>query len=268
MSDQSTLARSAPPPNLYAVRVEDVRHYTDRLFAFTTERPAGFRFRSGEFVMIGLLNGEKPLLRAYSIASPAWDDGLSFYSIKAPDGPLTSRLAEIEPGDEILLGRKPTGTLVLDALTPGKRLFLLSTGTGVAPFASLIRDPETYERYDEVILTHTCRTAPELRYSEEVVAAAWADPLVGEAASGKLRYVASLTRESFALEGRITRLISNGALFAALNCAPLDPDVDRIMICGSMPMLQDLKQMALAAGFVEGSNQAPGSFVVERAFAG
>ena len=148
MTDQGALLH-APPANLYVSRVESVQHYTDSLFAFTCERPAALRFRSGEFVMIGLMAGARPLLRAYSIASPAWDDQLAFYSIKVPDGPLTSRLQNIKPGDEILIGRKPTGTLVLDALTPGRRLFLLSTGTGVAPFASLIREPETYERYDQ-----------------------------------------------------------------------------------------------------------------------
>lgn len=268
MSDDTTAERAAIPSNLYAVRVESVRHYTDRLFAFTCERPAAFRFRSGEFVMIGLMTEAKPLLRAYSIASPAWDDQLGFYSIRVPDGPLTSRLGAIQPGHEILLGRKPTGTLVHDALTPGKRLFLLSTGTGVAPFASLIRDPETYERYEDVILTHTCRSATELDYSAEVVAAACADPLVGEEARAKLRLVTSLTRAPHALEGRITTLIANGGLFAAIGGAPFDPADDRIMICGSVPMLGDLKQIALAAGFVEGANHEPGTFVVERAFAG
>lgn len=267
MSEQATALRTAPPSNLYAARVESVRHYTDKLFAFTCERPAGFRFRSGEFVMIGLMNGEKPLLRAYSIASPAWDDVLAFYSIKAPNGPLTTKLQLIQPGDEILIGKKPTGTLVLDALTPGKRLFLISTGTGIAPFASLVRDPETYERYDEVILTHTCRTDAELDYGREVVAAAQTDPLVGEEASSKLRHITSLTREAHSLEGRITHLISNGALFTALGAGAFDPEKDRIMICGSAPVLHDVKAIALAAGFQEGSNHEPGSFVVERAFA-
>lgn len=267
MSDL-TVARAAPPSNLYVARVESVRHYTDKLFAFTCERPATLRFRSGEFVMIGLMNGERPLLRAYSIASPAWDDTLSFYSIKVPDGPLTSRLQHIEPGAEILIGRKPTGTLVLDALTPGRRLFLLSTGTGVAPFASLIREPETYERYDEVIVTHTCRTDAELDYSREIVAATFADPLVGEMAQGKLRLVTSLTREEHPLQGRVTTLIENGELFRSFNGNPFDPALDRVMICGSVPMLQDLKTIALKAGFVEGSNHEPGSFVIERAFAG
>ncbi len=268
MSEASTRVHAAAPPNVYTARVEAVRHYTDKLFAFSCERPAGLRFRSGEFVMIGLMNGERPLLRAYSIASPAWDDQLSFYSIKVPDGPLTSRLQNIQPGDEIVLGRKPTGTLVLDALTPGRRLFLLSTGTGVAPFASLVRDPDTYARYEQVVLTHTCRTAPELEFSREIVAAAVSDPLVGEEAARQLRYVTSLTRSDHVLEGRITALIHNGALFDALQTSSFDPVQDRIMICGGAPMLQDLKQIVSAAGFVEGANHEPGTFVIERAFAG
>lgn len=259
--------RPAVPANLFAVKVLSVTHYTDKLFAFTCERPPSFRFRSGEFVMIGLMNGEKPLLRAYSIASPAWDETLAFYSIKAPNGPLTSRLQNIQPGDEILIGKKPTGTLVLDALKPGRRLFLVSTGTGIAPFASLIRDPETYARYDEVILTHTCRTDRELDYGRELVAATLADPLVGEDAQKKLRHVTSLTREPHPIEGRITTLIESGKLFDAIGAPPLDPAVDRIMICGSAAMLQDMKAIALSYGFAEGANSEPGEFVIERAFA-
>jgi len=267
MTDQATL--SAPPPaNVHVSRVLDVRHYTDRLFAFSCERPASLRFRSGEFVMIGLRTAAKPLLRAYSIASPAWDEQLSFYSIIAPGGPLTSRLQHIAPGDEILIGRKPTGTLVHDAVLPGKRLFLLSTGTGIAPFVSLIREPETYERFEEVILTHTCRTAAELAYGFETVAAAYDDPLVGEEARSKLRHITSLTREPHGLEGRITTLIENGGLFEALSAPSFDPLTDRIMICGSAAVLQDLKSLAVDKGFVEGANHEPGSFVVERAFAG
>lgn len=268
MTDLDIAARAGPPPNLYVSQIESVRHFTDALFAFTCERPAALRFRSGEFVMIGLMNGDRPLLRAYSIASPAWDDRLAFYSIKVPDGPLTSRLQHIRPSDELLIGKKPTGTLVLDALTPGRRLILLSTGTGVAPFVSLIRDPETYERFDEVILTHTCRTSAELIYSVETVEEAKADPLVGEQAREKLRHVTSLTREAHPLQGRITDLIASGALFESLGDAPLDPGTDRVMICGSVAVLRDLKEVALAAGFIEGANHEPGSFVVERAFAG
>jgi ferredoxin--NADP+ reductase len=245
-----------------------VKHYTDNLFAFSCERPTSLRFRSGEFVMIGLMNGPKPLMRAYSIASSTWSDELSFYSIKVANGPLTSRLQHIQPGDRILVGRKPTGTLVLDALRPGRRLFLISSGTGIAPFASLIRDPETYERYEQVTLTHTCRTASELAYGEEVVAAAKADPLVGAEAAAKLRHVTSLTRDTHALEGRITHLIEGGALFAHLGAAPLDPSQDRVMICGSVPVLTDMKALVERVGFVEGAHSEPGSFVIERAFVG
>jgi ferredoxin--NADP+ reductase len=257
----------APPASVNVVRVLSVQHYTDSLFAFTCERPPSLRFRSGEFVMIGIMNGERPLLRAYSIASPSWGETISFYSIKAPDGPLTTKLQKVQPGDHILIGKKPTGTLVLDALLPGKRLFLLSTGTGLAPFASLIREPETYERYEEVILTHTCRTAPELDYGNEIVEAAKNDPLVGEEAQAKLRHITSLTRDPHPLTGRITKLIENGGLFKALNAPAFDPVSDRIMICGSVPMLHDTKALAEAHGFIEGSNHEPGTFVVERAFA-
>lgn len=265
MADQATL--DIVPSNTFSAKVRSVRHYTDRLFAFACERPASFRFRSGEFVMIGLIgDGARPLLRAYSIASPAWDEELAFYSIKVLDGPLTSRLQHIRKGDQILIGRKPTGTLVLDALKPGRRLFLLSTGTGIAPFASLIRDPDTYGRYDQVILTHTCRTAPELAYGKEIVAAAHADPLVGEAASVQLRHVTSLTREPHPLQGRITTLIENGRLFEVLGETAFDAAEDRLMICGSNPMLADLKQMALRRKFTEGALSEPGDFVVERAF--
>jgi len=267
MADQATF-NIAPPANLHASRVVSVKHYTDKLFAFTCARPGSFRFRSGEFVMIGLMNGAKPLLRAYSIASPAWDETLSFYSIKAPDGQLTARLQHIQPSDEVLLGRKPTGTLVHDALLGGKRLYMISTGTGIAPFASLIREPETYERFDEIVLTHTCRADAELAYGREIVAAAHDDPLVGEEARAKLLHFTSLTRETHAHEGRITTLIENGALFDALNVPPLDPTHDRVMICGSVAMLQDVRALVLERGFSEGANHEPGTFVVERAFAG
>jgi ferredoxin--NADP+ reductase len=267
MADTLSLALPAPPSNLFAANVLGVTHYTDTLFAFTCTRPASLRFRSGEFVMIGLMNGDKPLLRAYSIASPAWDEALTFYSIKAPNGPLTSRLQHIQPGEEILVGRKPTGTLVLDALSPGGRLWLISSGTGIAPFVSLIRDPETYERYEQVMLTHTCRSDPELEFGREAVAAALSDPLVGDSARAKLQHVTTLTRAPHAIAGRITDLIAGGALFSKLGIPDPDPAHDRIMICGSVPMLSDMKAIALARGFEEGSNHQPGGFVIERAFA-
>ncbi|MGQ0533601.1 MAG: ferredoxin--NADP reductase [Caulobacteraceae bacterium] len=264
---QTALADRPIPAHLFSAPVLDVTHYTEKLFAFSCARPPALRFRAGEFVMIGLMVGEKPLLRAYSIASPTWDDVLSFYSIKVPDGPLTTRLQHIKPGDDILVGRKPTGTLVLDALRPGVRLFLIATGTGLAPFASLVREPDTYARYDEVILTHTCRVDRELEYGREVVAAARADLLVGDLACARLRYVTTLTRAPHPIQGRITNLIADGVLFADLNAPALNPERDRIMICGAAPVLRDMKAIALAAGFDEGSNHHPGGFVIERAFA-
>ena len=204
------------PANVHAERVVSVTHYTDSLFSFRITRPQSFRFRSGEFVMIGLPNAEKPVYRAYSVASPAWDDELEFYSIKVPDGPLTQHLQKIEPGDIVLLRPKPTGTLVLDALVPGKRLFLIATGTGLAPFASLVRDPETYEKFEEVYMTNTCRDVADLRYGDELFSAATADPLIGEIAGGRLTYYASTTRQESKHMGRITTLIENGKLFADL----------------------------------------------------
>lgn len=248
--------------------VLSVHHYTDRLFKFRITRPPTFRFRSGEFVMIGLPreNG-KPLLRAYSIASPAWDEELEFFSIKVPDGPLTSRLQKIEPGDKVLLGKKPTGTLVHDALTPAKRLYMFSTGTGIAPFASLTRDPETYQKFDEVILTHTCREVAELAYGEELAAALPDDPLCDEHAH-KFRLYNSVTRESYARQGRITDLMTTGKLFQDLGVPPLNRETDRVMICGSQDMLADTKALCEKAGLVEGSNASPADFVIEKAFAG
>jgi len=256
------------PGSVNLVTVVDVHHWTDSLFSFRVTRPDSFRFRSGEFVMIGLMVDGKPLLRAYSVASPSWDHELDFFSIKVPDGPLTSRLQKIQPGDEILLGKKPTGTLVLDALLPGKTLYLLSTGTGIAPFASVIRDPETYDRFEKVVLTHTCRTVAELAYGEKLVADTLNDPLVGEMVAGRLIHYTSTTREDYPRTGRITDLIQSGKLFADLSMPPFDPATDRVMICGSMAMLQDTKAVVEAAGLEEGSNAKPGQFVIEKAFAG
>ena len=256
------------PANVYAERVVSVTHYTDRLFAFRTTRPASFRFRSGEFAMIGLPNAAKPVFRAYSIASPAWDEELEFFSIKVPDGPLTQHLQKIQPGDTVLLRQKSTGTLVLDALTPAKRLYMIATGTGFAPFASLVRDPETYEKFDEIIVTNTCRDVAELRYGTELIEGVREDPLIGELVEGRLKYYATTTRETSPRMGRITKLIEDGTIFTDLGLPPLDPAIDRIMICGSMAMLNDVKDLAEARGFVEGANNAPADFVVERAFVG
>ena len=272
MSIESTPQTAAPKVNPNAPTEEtvlDVEHYTDRLFRFRITRPMSFRFRSGEFVMIGLRKDDgKPLLRAYSVASPAWDEELEFYSIKVPDGPLTSRLQSIQPGDKVLLGKKPTGTLVLDALTPAKRLYMFSTGTGFAPFASLVRDPDTYERYDEVIVTHTCREVAELMYSKTLINDLVNDPLVGEMVEGKLRLYTTTTRETSDRMGRITTLIENGKLFEDLGVPRLNPETDRAMICGSNEMLQDLKALMIKHDLTEGSNAAPAEFVIEKAFAG
>jgi ferredoxin--NADP+ reductase len=254
--------------NVHAETVVSVKHYTDRLFSFRVTRPQSFRFRSGEFVMIGLPNAEKPVFRAYSIASPSWDDEIEFFSIKVPDGPLTSELQKIVPGDTLLLRQKSTGTLVLDALTPAKRLFMISTGTGIAPFASLVRDPETYEKFEDVILTHTCRDHAELAYGEELFDQSANDPLIGELANGRLTLYSATTREISPRMGRITRLMESGKLYADLGIAPLNRETDRVMICGSMHMLQDVKALVEGAGFDEGSNNKPADFVVERAFVG
>ena len=269
-SDATTQAKPKVNPNAPTPqKVLSVHHYTDRLFKFTMERPASFRFRSGEFIMIGLPKDDgKPLLRAYSIASPNWDDELEFYSIKVPDGPLTSRLQKIQPGDDVLLGKKPVGTLVLDALTPAKRLYMFSTGTGFAPFASLVRDPAVYEAYDEVIVTHTCRDVAELQYSREVVDTFLNDPDIGEIGAGKLRLYQTCTREDFDKQGRITTLIENGELFKDLGVPPINPETDRAMICGSIEMTKDLKALMESFGLKEGANSEPAEFVIERAFVG
>ncbi len=201
------------PANVYAETVVSVKHYTDRLFSFRITRPQSLRFRSGEFVMIGLPNAEKPVYRAYSVASPSWDDELEFFSIKVPDGPLTSELQKIQVGDTVIMRQKSTGTLVLDALTPAKRLFMISTGTGIAPFASLLRDPDTYEKFEQVILTHTCRDNAELVYGQELVAALENDPLIGELTGGRVTLYNSTTREESARMGRITALIGSGKFY-------------------------------------------------------
>ena len=259
----------AIPSSVNLVTVVDVHHWTDRLFSFRVTRPDSFRFRSGEFVMIGLMKDDgKPLLRAYSVASPAWDHELDFFSIKVEDGPLTSRLQKIQVGDEILLGKKPTGTLVLDALLPGKTLYLLSTGTGIAPFASIIRDPETYDRFEKVVLVHGCREVAELAYGEQLVKETMEDPLVGEMVEGRLVHYTATTREDHVHTGRVTTLIETGKLFDDIGEAPLNPETDRVMICGSMEMLQDTKALVEAAGLTEGANSQPGQFVIEKAFVG
>ncbi|MBW7056734.1 ferredoxin--NADP reductase [Paracoccus bogoriensis] len=270
---QAAPETAAPKTLPDAQTVTAVKHWTDRLFSFRVTRPASLRFRSGEFVMIGLPdeNG-KPILRAYSIASPNWDDELEFYSIKVPDGPLTSRLQHIQPGDQIILRPKPVGTLVLDALLPGKRLWFLATGTGIAPFASLMRDPETYERFEQVIMMHTCRTADELNYGRELVENLRHDPLLteihGDGFAERLLYYPTTTREKSPLMGRITENLSSGKVLADLGLPPIDPAEDRAMICGSLAFNVDVKAVLEGFGMNEGANSDPREFVVEKAFVG
>jgi len=244
-----------------------VQHWTESLFSFRTTRDPSLRFSSGQFVMVGLIKEDgKPLVRAYSIASPAWHDELEFYSIKVPDGPLTSRLQNIKVGDEVLIGRKSTGTLVLDGLKPGKRLYMLGTGTGLAPWLSLARDPDVYERFDDVIVTHTVRQVADLNYRELLSHELPNDEILGELVAGKLRYYPTVTREPFVTEGRITDLIASGKLFDDLGVPPFDPAVDRVMLCGGPSVLADLKQQMVDFGYEEGSIASPGDFVLERAF--
>lgn len=260
-----------------AQTVTEVKHWTDRLFSFRVTRPASLRFRSGEFVMIGLMGDpdpktgkQKPLLRAYSIASPAWDEELEFYSIKVQDGPLTSKLQHIQPGDEIILRPKPVGTLVHDALLPGKRIWFFATGTGFAPFASLLREPQTYEDYDEVIITHTCREAGELTYGAELIESLKTDELlnevIGEGFWKKIKYYPTTTREESPKMGRITDLMRSGEAFADLGVAPLTPEIDRAMICGNLAFNLELKAMLEEYGLEEGANSDPKHYVVEKAF--
>lgn len=260
-----------------AQTVTEVKHYTDRLFSFRVTRPASLRFRSGEFVMIGLMGDpdpktgkQKPLLRAYSIASPSWDEELEFYSIKVQDGPLTSRLQHIQPGDELILRPKPVGTLVHDALIPGKRIWFFATGTGFAPFASLLREPQTYEDYDEVIITHTCREVGELTYGRDLIEALKDDELLNEVIGDgfwkKIKYYPTTTREESPKMGRITDLMRSGEAFADLDVPPLSPETDRAMICGNLAFNFELKEMFEEYGLVEGANSNPQHYVVEKAF--
>ena len=248
-------------------KVTWVRHWTESLFSFRTTRDPAFRFENGQFVMLGLPKEDgKPLLRAYSIASPNWAEELEFYSIKVADGPLTSRLQKIAVGDDVLIGRKPTGTLVLDALKPGRTLYMVGTGTGLAPWLSLVRDPEVYERFDTVVVTHTVREVADLNYREFLSHELPNDADLGELIGPKLRYYPSVTREEFQTKGRITDLIASGQVFADLGLPNLDPAHDRLMMCGGPSVLADLKAMMIERGFAEGSIATPGDFVLEKAF--
>ncbi|MEY4579920.1 MAG: hypothetical protein RL701_4623 [Pseudomonadota bacterium] len=253
-------------PNLLQETVLSVRHWNDTLFSFTTTRDKGLRFKNGHFLMLGLEVEGKPLLRAYSVASPNYSEFLEFYSIKVQGGPLTSRLQHLQVGDSVLIGKKPTGTLVLNTLSPGKRLFLLSTGTGLAPFMSIIRDPETYERFEHVTLVHGVRFASELGYCDYIRNELPQDEFLGEQIKNQLHYYPTVTREAYANQGRITHLLENGKLCQDLGLSQLDAAHDRVMVCGSPAMLGDLVVQLESKGFKEGATHSPAEYAVERAF--
>ncbi|MDQ7988253.1 MAG: ferredoxin--NADP reductase [Candidatus Dactylopiibacterium sp.] len=248
-------------------KVLSVHHWNETLFSFRTTRDPGLRFDNGQFVMIGLRVNEKPLLRAYSIASPNYEEHLEFFSIKVENGPLTSRLQHLQPGDEILVSGKPTGTLVLDDLRPGRNLYLLSTGTGLAPFMSTIQDPETYERFEKVVLVHGVRQVSELAYADFITRELPEHEFFGEAVREKLIYYPTVTREAFRNQGRLTTLIENGKLFTDIGLPAIDPKLDRAMLCGSPAMLADTAALLERLG-LEASKRIghPGDYVIERAF--
>lgn len=247
--------------------VLSVHHWTDNLFSFTTTRDSSFRFRNGEFTMIGLKVNEKPLLRAYSVASANYEENLEFFSIKVPDGPLTSRLQHLKEGDQIIVSRKATGTLVIDNLTAGRNLYLIGTGTGLAPFLSVIKDPETYERFEKVVLLHGCRHVRELAYGELITEKLPQDEMIGDMVRAQLIYYPTVTRDPFRNRGRITDLITSGKLFEDISLPALDAAKDRVMMCGSPALLLDTKKLLEDRGFVEGNHGEPADFVVEKAFA-
>lgn len=246
--------------------VTEVHHWTDRLFHFRTTRDPSFRFENGQFAMIGLIDNGKPLLRAYSMASPNYDEGLEFFSIKVPNGPLTSKLQNIKPGDSVLVGRKPTGTLVQTSLLPGRNLYLVSTGTGFAPFAAIVRDFDIYERYDHVIAIHGCREVAELGYSRHIIDEVTHSEYFADLVRGKLFYYPTVTREPFVHQGRVTTLLANGTIPAAFGFPPLEKERDRVMICGSEAMLKDMVRILTGRGYEEGASNRPGHYVIEKAF--
>jgi ferredoxin--NADP+ reductase len=246
--------------------VLSVKHWTEALFSFTATRDPGFRFQNGQFAMIGLEIDGRPLMRAYSMASANHEEALEFFSIKVPDGPLTSWLQKIREGDIILVGRKATGTLITGNLIAGKRLLLLSTGTGLAPFASLIKDPEVYQHYETIVLAHGCRQISELAYGEHLVENLRSHEFFGPLIKDKLIYYPTVTRQPFRNRGRITDLIASNQLFEDIDLPGLDPETDRIMLCGSPAMLEELHAMFTARGLVEGNHSEPGHFVIEKAF--
>lgn len=247
--------------------VLNVHHWTENLFSFTTTRNPNFRFRNGHFTMMGLEQpGGRPLLRAYSITSANYEDHLEFFSIKVPDGPLTSQLQHIKAGDEILVNRKSTGTLVSDSLLPGKNLWLISTGTGLAPFISIIKDPEVYEQYDKVILSHGVRTSDELAYQTLITQTLPNNAYFGDEIRAKLLYYPTVTREPYRNQGRLTDALATGELPKCLGLNPITPEFDRFMICGSPSMLKDTCTILDQNGFTEARNGKLGHYVIERAF--
>lgn len=252
--------------NMHHETVLSVHHWNDTLFSFTTTRDKGLRFKNGHFLMLGIEVEGRPVLRAYSLASPNYAEYLEFYSIKVPGGPLTSHLQHLKVGDTVLVGKKPTGTLVLTTLQPGKRLFLLSTGTGLAPFLSIIRDPETYERFEQVVIVHGVRYVNELGYSQYIQNELPQDDFLGEQVRNQLAYYPTVTREPFVNQGRITDLLESGKLCSDLGQSPLNAEEDRVMICGSPSMLNDLVTQLEAKGFREGATHSPAHYAVERAF--
>ena len=252
--------------NLFDAKVLSVRHWTDRQFSFTCTRDPGFRFQSGQFTMIGLMVDGKPLLRAYSVVSPHWEETLEFLSIKVPDGPLTSRLQHIQVGDTVQIGRKASGTLLTQNLLPGRHLYLLSTGTGLAPFMAMIRDPEVYELYEKVILVHGCRQVGELAYDEVITKELPANEYFGDQAREKLIYYPTVTREPFRNQGRIPTLMETGKLMHDIGLPALSKENDRFMLCGSPEMLRDTRALFDKLGMSEGNMSHQGHFVIERAF--
>ena len=247
-------------------RVLSIHHWTDKTFSFKTTRNQGFRFKNGEFAMIGLEIDAKPLLRAYSVVSPNHEDHLEFLSIKVPNGPLTSKLQHIDINDEVLINSKSTGTLVCDYLLPGRNLYLFSTGTGLAPFMSIVRDPETYEKFDNVILTHTVRTIKELAY-KDLLQNLNNDDIYSHVTKGKFEYFNTVTREKWERVGRITEWIKNKTLWKAVKQENFNSELDRVMICGSEEMTYELKEIFESLGSKEGSTKVQGGFVIEKAFA-
>jgi ferredoxin/flavodoxin---NADP+ reductase len=248
-------------------QVTHVHHWTDRLFSIRTTRSSGFRFSNGQFVMMGLEIEGRPLLRAYSMASANYEDHLEFFSIHVENGALTSHLGKIKAGDEVLVGNKPTGTLTISNLLPGKTLWMLATGTGLAAFLGTLRDPETYERFERVILVHTCREIRDLAYRDYLTQELPQDELLGEMVSSQFTYLPTVTREPFETRGRVTDLLQSGALFDRLGRGPLNIEEDRVMLCGNVEMLDQSQKILEAQGFHHGNSGEPGHYLTERAFA-